>query len=216
MNENLDFKILVNRLKSDEEIYINEPTDGHIVKLKLVTLTDDNLTIKYGIGWEGYDFIELVRNQKDFEEFEYNTDIYCDKDGNKIKKKFTKEDLIDYLNTIEGNPEIKVWNGLVEDYTGIEGIDKLLLMRRSKEVLTHDYEFELHQSTRTFNVSEEQAKNIKIKVDKHYPNQEWEIPNRFCEPENLNKMYGESKEFLAIYPAIEGKRYQDRLGTINY
>jgi hypothetical protein len=51
------------------------------------------------------------------------------------EKMVRKNQLIDPLQSIKGNPEVMVWNGLVDDYMPLGGVDTNTLYKQSIEFI---------------------------------------------------------------------------------
>ena len=130
-----------------------------------------------------------------------------------------KNALIKLLNDIEGNPDIKLWNGLVGDYTDIDKeLVPLELVKETPEFLLSCLEGEYIRDNKVFKITDEKREELKIQADDIIKNhRDWELPNQFVEEENFERWYGTKRTKIVIINAkTKGKTYQDRLGSITY
>lgn len=110
-----------------------------------------------------------------------------------------KNELINILSQIKGNPEIVIWNGFVGDYHKIsKELVPVELVKHSREHLSlycDDPE----------------------KLDHLYKTEEWELPNSFVPEEEYARWYGNRKKTVYVLNGkLRGKKYLDRLGTMEY
>ena len=125
-----------------------------------------------------------------------------------------KNNLIKLLQTIEGNPEIVLWNGLVGDYQNIS--TKLVegdIVKRTLDDYLSRYRHErcFHEKNWKYQLTQEEENNAK----KWYKNIKYEI-NQYVTEEDIKKKYYMKKRVVYIQPNISNKKYCDRLGTIEY
>ena len=129
-----------------------------------------------------------------------------------------KNQLIELLQQLKGNPEIVVWNGLVRDTMPIAEIQEGRLYKESAEFNYTRLECEYKEAVNNFNPPpdevalklQEQAKDITRKS-------KFEFPNPYVDPADYPKWYGKSyKKVCIIMPKVLGKSYEDRLGSITY
>lgn len=130
----------------------------------------------------------------------------------------TKSELIELLEDIDGDPEMKIWNGLVEDYVDISPeLFQDTLVKETEEHIREGITNEIMVSRGTVNLSEEDRTWIEKVVEKRIKEDEWDVPNRFVKEEDFERWYGESKkDIVAIQPKTSGKTYWDRCGEIKY
>jgi hypothetical protein len=126
--------------------------------------------------------------------------------------------LIEYLLTVKGNPEIHLWNGLVEDVVPLDpkGLFTDKLYKASLEHITTGLKMDLMYNTKTFNITPDQQVKIDIKAIAILKDSKFETPNQFVAEEEYPRWYGRSKNILVLQPVIAGKQSYDRLGTISY
>lgn len=108
-----------------------------------------------------------------------------------------KNELINLLETIEGNPEIMFWNGFVCDVIPIDKrITKGTLYREKADLLDQV----LTQSGCS-------AERIKERVK----SRKWEY-----HPSSELVEHCEKKNVYILQPKIAGKKYFDRTGSVEY
>lgn len=119
-----------------------------------------------------------------------------------------KNDLIKMLQDVQGNPDVKIWNGLVGDFVNVSSIQLDFIFKYTREFYKKRVEMEdKRDGTET---SEEE-------LSKYYSQIPFEY-NPFISEEDCkgsNAMY-KRKTVLIIVPKIENKTSEDRLGVINY
>lgn len=126
-----------------------------------------------------------------------------------------KNDLIKLLQSIEGNPDMVLWNGTVGDYQDID--KKLVAGDLVKMTLKHYLESCLLEACREKkdfsykHIVEEVAELTKSyrKVCK------WETNNYVTQRHIDEKMYS-SKRVFYIQPKVKGETSWDRYGGIAY
>ena len=122
-----------------------------------------------------------------------------------------KNQLIEMLQNIKGNPEIHVWNGFVEDY---QPINKELV-----EVDLHKLSFTGYKERVNIqrkvkdNLEPLSDEELKALYKKHNIGQ-WELFS-YYPPDKEDKGYNKKRVYL-IEPKRTGKRTFDRLGDISY
>jgi len=124
-----------------------------------------------------------------------------------------KNELIDLLSKIPGNPEVVFWNGLVDDYMHLSPELKTIeLVKHDKEWLRNMLNLERKERGVHDVVSDERL-NFVYKT--HYS--EWVIPNRYMSESEMSACYGKKrKNLLVINSTLRGKTYRDRVGKIFY
>ena len=129
-----------------------------------------------------------------------------------------KNELIQLLQQINGNPEIYIWNGLVDDFMPLKKIypDKLYkeCIQFIYKRLVYDWKFSNNTfETPSQNICDSLMKEA-IKVSK---STKYETANQFLEAEQYREWYGNrSKNIIALYASNTGKTYEDRMGQITY
>lgn len=126
-----------------------------------------------------------------------------------------KSKLIEMLNTIPGNPDIILWNGMVGDWMDIapapvEGS----LVKMSFESYVRHVEFEHKRDRNDFDykLSAEQITELKKSYRQHYG---WEC-NEFVTTEDVKSGRYKEKTVYYINAKKRGISTFDRLGDISY
>lgn len=121
-----------------------------------------------------------------------------------------KEQLILLLQTIEGNPDILIWNSLVSDYMDI--CPKLIdteLVKESKQHFLKCVELENYRLGRTSASKDE--------LDRLYKNREWDFPNPYFAEDELKDYCGRNRKKVVLINVMNrGKLSFDRNGSIRY
>lgn len=110
-----------------------------------------------------------------------------------------KNQLIEKLQAIKGNPEIMLWNGFAEDIVPIDPrFEEDFLIREDEEL----YAWHMKRQGHT-------DEEIPALVKKR----EWEF---FCyyPPDDVKPH--NKKRVLIIQPKLTGKKYTDRFGEVRY
>jgi hypothetical protein len=126
-----------------------------------------------------------------------------------------KNKLIALLNSIEGNPDIVLWNGFVNDYQDIstELIDDVLVKRTLQEYLQH---VELERARDAKDWDRKLSDDEIIALTKRY-NQiaKWELNDYITEDDIKQKRYS-AKKIVFLQAKLRGVDTFDRLGTLRY
>jgi hypothetical protein len=128
-----------------------------------------------------------------------------------------KNQLIEQLQKIKGNPEIKMWNGLVEDWMNIELVE-CELVKRCKEYIRWGIEEEWKQENRSREIPADVQQHLDDLIKEQVKEEEWDFPNQFITTEEESKRwYGKNrKKFVMIDAKKRNKSTYDRLGEISY
>lgn len=128
-----------------------------------------------------------------------------------------KNKLIELLNQIEGNPDILIFNGFVEDYTDFK------LHRESHTLVKHSVEFfERHFTAKYYQQhgslpNEQTAKQIRSSAQSAANYESWEFPNVFVTEDDAHAWYGNRrKEVYLLEVKQRGKNTFTRSGDIEY
>ena len=126
-----------------------------------------------------------------------------------------KNDLIKLLNELEGNPEVVLWNGLVQDYMHI----RHELVRGDLVKQTFDHYVEMIRIEHCidiknwdFQFSPDEIKSLKQSYRKYV---NWE-DNQFVSREDVSEKRYSSKTVVYIQPKLRGETFYDRIGNISY
>jgi hypothetical protein len=130
-----------------------------------------------------------------------------------------KYKLINLIQQIEGNPDIFLWNGMVEDWMEIDPtLVELEMVKQRKEHVAKHIRFQYQKDNDAFYLTPEQEINLSKIIEesykKHYS--QWELPNRYVEPQEFKEWYGKSKKVIIINAKTKGKKSFDRFGEVSY
>jgi len=124
-----------------------------------------------------------------------------------------KDKLIQLLQAIEGNPDIKLWNGSVGDWMDIDRLQEGYLY---KETLAHYLESCRIESCMDNKDWEYQQSPEEIsKLTKYYKTFQWN-KSEFIEHHPEAQKYNMKKRVIYIAPKPRGVKTWDRAGSIHY
>ena len=128
-----------------------------------------------------------------------------------------KNQLIEQLQKIKGNPEIKMWNGYVDDWMDIKLCEQEFV-KESEEFIRWGVEMEWKEKNQSWEIPEEAQIQIEEVIKEMLKNRQWELPNQYLQTEEDEKRwYGKNKKkFVLINGKIRGKSIEDRLGKVSY
>lgn len=126
-----------------------------------------------------------------------------------------KNKLIEMLNKLEGNPDIKLWNGYVQDWVDIENeIQKVRLVKMTKEYYIESCRLEKCRDKNDWNyqLTDKQQEYL----NECYSNvQSWEL-NPYVDAEDIkNKRYKQTQVYI-MQAKSKGVKTFDRAGSISY
>jgi|AGFT01.1.fsa_nt_gi hypothetical protein len=125
-----------------------------------------------------------------------------------------KNQLIKMLEEIEGNPEIVIWNGYVDDYMNIEKETfKITLVKETEEFLFNALRGQWCQTNRTFDVPPEELEKLKVQAKELHKKREYDFVNPYVTPEEYESWYG--KRTLTKYVISPKLRGKTSLGVFN-
>ena len=128
-----------------------------------------------------------------------------------------KSKLIELLQQIDGDPDILLWNGMVQDWMDIRGLEKVVLERQTVVGYSHYLNLERVVRDQKEPYSLEECK----KFYKKSGADQWEIP--IDDPEfNEHRKQDYDRKFLAKKTAFvfdakpRGVKTWDRIGDVSY
>lgn len=127
-----------------------------------------------------------------------------------------KNQLIKMLQNIKGNPEIKLWNGMVGDWMNFE-LTEGVLVKECPEFIRWWVEADWKQNNKTEVIPEDVQKELDIIIANRIKNETWETPNPYLDGEKFKRWYGKNvKTTYFIDGKLRGKVCGDRIGNISY
>lgn len=118
-----------------------------------------------------------------------------------------KNTLIKMLQEIEGNPEIVIWNGYVEDYMNIDKeITPITLVKETEDFLFNAIKHEWCQMNNTFDVPPEELDKIAARAKELHKNRQYDFENPYVTEEEYERWYGKKKlTKYMLSPKLRGK-----------
>jgi hypothetical protein len=128
-----------------------------------------------------------------------------------------KNQLIEQLQKIKGNPEIKMWNGYVDDWMNIQLCEQEFV-KESEDFIRWSIEMAWKERNQKWEIPEEAQIQIEEVIKKRLKNREWDLPNQYLQTkEDEERWYGKNKKKVVfINGKTRGKSIFDRLGKVSY
>ena len=128
-----------------------------------------------------------------------------------------KNQLIEQLQKIKGNPEIKMWNGYVDDWMNIQLCEQEFV-KESEDFIRWSIEMAWKQRNQKWEIPEEAQIQIEEVIKERLKDRQWELPNQYLQTkEDEERWYGKNKKkFVLINGKTRGKSIEDRLGKVSY
>lgn len=117
---------------------------------------------------------------------------------------------------MKGNPEIKLWNGFVEDWTDFQ-LSESELVKESDEFVR----WWIEASWKNDNNSDEIPADVQERLDEiikqNLKKRTWDFPNHYLSDEDMKRWYGKNRKRVVLIDAKrKGVTTFDRLGEISY
>lgn len=123
-----------------------------------------------------------------------------------------KNDLIAYLQSIKGNPEVLLWNGFVSDWHSIEPcITKLTKMDKNYFLEFRRMERCIDTKNWEYQFTAEELQQ----AEKSYSNHKYGY-DEFVDQEDLKEKRYKQKQVIMLQGKPRGVKTWDRLGGIEY
>lgn len=127
-----------------------------------------------------------------------------------------KNKLIQILQNMKGNADIKVWNGYAGDWQDFDLVEQELV-KESEEFIRWWIEAEWKQENKNSIIPEDVQKELDEIITRRVKEREWDFPNHYVSEENMERWYGKNrKRIFLINAKLRGKSTFDRMGDINY
>lgn len=126
-----------------------------------------------------------------------------------------KSKLIELLSALPGDPDIKLWNGMVGDWMEIDPV--LVHQDLVKQTLEHWLEMcRLEDCSERKDWDYQIPKEEVDRLTKNYNSvHQWEM-NPYITLEDIKKKHYKMKKILLLQPKIRGIKTWDRMGDISY
>lgn len=125
-----------------------------------------------------------------------------------------KNDLIKMLSDIEGNPEIVLWNGYVQDYMKVDRLVESDLVKMTKDYFLETLRLEKCSDLRDWN-AQLTPEEVEHGLDCYRRNYEWEV-NEYVTTEDIQRKRYQRKRVVYVNAKTRGKKMCDRLGEVRY
>ena len=128
-----------------------------------------------------------------------------------------KNQLIEQLQKIKGNPEIKMWNGYVDDWMNIQLCEQEFV-KESEDFIRWSIEMAWKERNQKWEIPEEAQIQIEEVIKERLKDRQWELPNQYLQTkEDEERWYAKNKKkFVLINGKTRGKSIEDRLGKVSY
>ena len=131
-----------------------------------------------------------------------------------------KSKLIEYLQSIKGDPDILLWNGVVEDAVPLDkDIQIDYQVKHSPEYFINELKYNWYQNNcRDYSIQmpTDVVERLNEKAKEYSKNSKWDFPNHFFDEEAQKRNYNRKRKVLILQPKIMNKTYSDRIGNITY
>ncbi len=129
-----------------------------------------------------------------------------------------KSKLIELLQKIEGNPEIYLWNGFVDDWMDISpDFIESELVKECVQFKLDCLKLEWCRDNNTFDIPDEVVVTLNESAIRLAAKENWDFPNRYVGASEFSKWYGKSKKRIVLIDAKrKGVTYSDRIGDMSY
>lgn len=125
-----------------------------------------------------------------------------------------KNDLIKMLQEIEGNPQIVIWNGYVDDYMNIDKeMFSITLVKETEQFLFNALKNEWCHMNNTWDVPEEQLEKLKVRAKELHKKREHDFANPYVTEAEYESWYG--KKSLTKYVLSPKLRGKTSIGVFN-
>ena len=129
-----------------------------------------------------------------------------------------KNQLIELLQGIKGNPEVMVWNGLVDDYMPLGSIDTNTLYKQSVEFIYRNLAYNYQEINNSFDKPPiEIQEKLREKATLLFKKETYELPNMYLDQDQFSDWYGNNKKvIISLNPKPTGKVSEGRSCNITY
>lgn len=125
-----------------------------------------------------------------------------------------KNALIALLQEIEGNPEIVIWNGYVDDYMNIDKeMFSITLVKETEDFIFNGLKGEWSQMNKSWDVPVEVLEKLRVRAKEIHKKREHDFANPYVTEEEFESWYGKKK--LTKYVLAPKLRGKTSLGVFN-
>lgn len=125
-----------------------------------------------------------------------------------------KDKLIKLLLSIEGNPDILLWNGYAMDWMDIKGLEESELVKMTKDyyIASVEREKRLEREDLEYTLPESEKEKLHTSYKKDVL---WEM-GEFIHHEDIKKGRYERKKVVYLRAKLRSIKTYDRIGEISY
>ena len=129
-----------------------------------------------------------------------------------------KNQLIELLQGIKGNPEVMVWNGLVDDYMPLGSVDTNTLYKQSADFIYKNLVYNYQERNNSFDKPPvEIQEKFREKATALFKKETYELPNMYLDQDQFSDWYGNNKKaIISLNPKPTGKVSEGRSCNITY
>ena len=129
-----------------------------------------------------------------------------------------KNQLIEMLQGIKGNPEVMVWNGLVDDYMPLGSVDTNTLYKQSVEFIYRNLAYNYQEINNSFDKPPiEIQEKLREKATLLFKKETYGMPNIYLDRDQFSDWYGNNKKtIISLNPKPTGKVSEGRSCNITY
>ena len=129
-----------------------------------------------------------------------------------------KNQLIELLQGIKGNPEVMVWNGLVDDYMPLGSVDTNTLYKQSIDFIYKKLVYDYQERNNSFDKPPvDIQEKFREKATALFKKETYELPNMFLDQDQFSDWYGNNKKaIISLNPKPTGKVSEGRSCNLTY
>lgn len=128
-----------------------------------------------------------------------------------------KNTLIKLLEQIEGNPDILLYNGFVDDFMDFEvSNEPYVLVKHSVDFIHNRLRYDFHERNKKL-PSDADNQQLRAQAETLAKTETWEFPNEFVTQDDAKQWYGtRMKKVFMIEAKRRNKTCYDRAGGLEY
>ena len=129
-----------------------------------------------------------------------------------------KNQLIELLQGIKGNPEVMVLNGLVDDYMPLGSVDTNTLYKQSIDFIYKELVYDYQERNNSFDKPPvEIQEKFREKATALFKKETYELPNMYLDQDQFSDWYGNNKKaIISLNPKPTGKVSEGRSCNLTY
>ncbi len=117
---------------------------------------------------------------------------------------------------MEGNPDIKIWNGYAEDWQDFNLVEQEFV-KETEEFIRWRIETDWKFRNENWTIPPDVQRELDVIIARQLKEREWEFQNPYFSGEDEKRRYGKNrKKVFLINAKMRGKSTFDRMGDIDY